>query len=475
LIAKTFNKVPDRRQLGGQNPEAAFENKARLIRNLIWLYIFLWIAEGGLRRWFLPGLAGPLLFIRDPLILVIYGIAWNKQIFPGNNFVVCGAVLAALTFMNAMVIGHANMVVAVYGVRCDFLHVPLIFIMSRVIRPKDLIAFARIALIVSIPYTALLVAQFYSSQDSWVNRGVGGSLGGAGFDGAMGRFRPPGTFSFITGVCQLYALLAACWFVLVLKRKVPAWLSIVSGVAILVAIPISISRTMFLNVALVSVVGIGVLLARERFSAQILFRVCLAAIIIPILALRLAAFKDGMEAFGSRWQASTTDNGGFQEAIVDRLMDDFFGSFAEVQLFGLGTGFSTHVGQQLLTQTATFGASEGEWGRLLFDNGLILGVLLLGYRVALIYAIISAAFQKRQWRSPSSSIFAAAAFFLVCNGQWGQTTTLGSAVICAGFALAAANHDKIRTPRLERSATSHNSLRYAKPPLVAAARRITVP
>jgi hypothetical protein len=183
-----------------QRPSAAsnlaFEEQSQLVRRLIWLYLILWLTEGGLRRWFLPGLAMPLLLVRDPVVITIYAVSFQKNLFSVNAFILSGLCLAFLTFANAMVMGHGNPMVALYGLRCDFFHVPLMFIMARVIRPKDLLAVAQAAVCISIPNTMLLVAQFYSPQDAWVNRGVGGSLDGAGFFGALGRFRPPGHFQF---------------------------------------------------------------------------------------------------------------------------------------------------------------------------------------------------------------------------------------------------------------------------------------
>jgi hypothetical protein len=177
-----------------------------LIRRLIWLYLILWLIEGGLRRWFLPGLATPLLLVRDPVVMLIYVLAAARRVFPLNGFIFAGAALALLTFLNALAIGHGNALVALYGVRCDFLHVPLIFVMGRVLRREDLLRMAKVAIWVAIPYTMLLVAQFNAPQDAWVNRGLAGSTEGAGFTGALGRFRPPGTFSFISGPAFLYPL-----------------------------------------------------------------------------------------------------------------------------------------------------------------------------------------------------------------------------------------------------------------------------
>jgi len=412
----------------------------RLIRNLVWLYLILWLIEGGLRRWFLPGLASPLLLIRDPVVIAIYALAVSNNLFPVNGFVVWGGLLAILSFINALLLGHGNLFVALYGVRCDFLHVPLIFIMGKVLKKNDFIRLAKVALWLAVPYTLLLVAQFYKPQDAWVNRGVGGSLEGAGFDGAMDRFRPPGTFSFITGPALLYPLFTACWFALMLARKLPVWLMAAAGGAILIAIPISISRTLFLSVTIVAMAGLAALFAGGRFSIKLVMQLVLVVVLLYLVAGQSLVFKDGMEAFLARWQGATDDQGGFKEAIVDRVLNDLFGSFSGIKGFGQGTGFSTNVGQQLVTQHVGFGGAESEWGRLLYDNGFALGSLLIGYRVLLAGSIMFTAYRAWRRRSPLSLVFAAACLFPVLNGQWGQATTLGAAVIGGGLTLAATDY-----------------------------------
>jgi hypothetical protein len=422
------------------------EQSHRLIRNLIWIYILLWLTEGALRRWFLPGLASPLLLVRDPIVVAIYFIAAANNLFPRSAFIGCGALLAALSFANAVLLGHGNALVALFGVRCDFLHVPLIFIMARILRREDLIVMAKVACWISVPYTALLVAQFYEPQDAWVNRGVGGKMEGAGFTGALDRFRPPGTFSFISGPSQLYPLFTACWFMLLISRRLPLWLMVASGAAILVAIPISISRILFLSVAIVAAAGVGALLVGGRFSMRLVAQFAFAAVALALIASQSTIFQDGMAAFSARWQTATTDAGGFQEAIVDRALNDLFGSFGGVTLTGLGTGFSTNVGQKALTTEVGFGASESEWGRLLYDNGLLVGGLMVCYRAALAGTVVYAALKAWRRRSPFGLLFAAACFMMVLNGPWGQTTTLGSAIIGAGLALAASAKTKKRNP-----------------------------
>jgi hypothetical protein len=398
----------------------------------------LWLIEGGLRRWFLPGLATPLLLVRDPVVILIYVLAAGRNLFPSNTFIAGGAILALLSFVNALLIGHGNAAVAAYGVRCDFLHVPLIFIMGRVLRQKDILFLAKIAVILAIPYTMLLVAQFYAPQDAWVNRGVGGE-GSAGFDGALDRYRPPGTFSFITGPATLYPLFAACWFISLLSKQMAAWLIGLSGACILVAIPISISRLLFLSTSIVGGAGLFALILGGRLGVKMVLQTMLTGAFLMFIAANFSVFRDGMDAFASRWDNATVSQGGFEGAIVDRVLDGFTSPLKNVTATGLGSGFSTVVGQKMLTQEVGFGASEGEWGRILFDNGFLIGLLIVGFRIALAGSIGLAAINAWKMRSPASLIFASAAFLGILNGQWGQATSLGGAVIGGGLTLAAAN------------------------------------
>jgi hypothetical protein len=432
--------APIKRSRLASLPTAA-EKRMALIRNLIWLYIFLWLIEGGLRRWFLPGLSTPLLVVRDPIAIAIYFLASSNRIFPSTFFIGTGIFLGLLSFVNAVCIGHGNALVAIYGVRCDFLHVPLIFIMGKVLRQSDIIKLAKVAMWVAPPYTLLLIAQFYEPQSAWVNRGVGGDMTGAGFTGALDHFRPPGTFSFISGPAQLYPLFTACWFMLLLLRKLPFLMMAAAGGAILIAIPISISRDFFLTVSIVATAGIFAMVAGGRFSMKIVFQFAFAAALIVWLAGKSTAFQDGMSAFNSRWQTATVDAGGFKEAIVDRVIDSLIGSQG-VTATGLGTGFSTNVGQVALTTKYGFGASESEWGRLLFDNGYVLGTMIIIYRVSLTVFIFLTGMRAWRRRSPVALLFCAACMPLVFNGPWGQSTTLGSAVIGSGLALAAATNFK---------------------------------
>ncbi|HEY4284826.1 MAG TPA: hypothetical protein VGM62_17320, partial [Chthoniobacterales bacterium] len=59
------------------NPDSPEARAGRYIRYLIWLYFWLLLVEGALRKWLLPDLSNPLLVIRDPVALAIYALSFR--------------------------------------------------------------------------------------------------------------------------------------------------------------------------------------------------------------------------------------------------------------------------------------------------------------------------------------------------------------------------------------------------------------
>src|ERR1700712_5727507 len=93
----------------------------------IWAYFLLVIFEGALRKWFLPGLATPLLVIRDPLAIWLIYESLRRGLFPSSIYLNGIVLIGFISLFTAMVIGHGNLIVALYGARIFVLHFPLIF------------------------------------------------------------------------------------------------------------------------------------------------------------------------------------------------------------------------------------------------------------------------------------------------------------------------------------------------------------
>src|SRR5437868_6995965 len=134
------------------------EEKARhRIRQLIWLYFWLLLLEGALRKWIVPRLSNPLLVVRDPVVLLIYFYAIRARVFPKNWWFYSLAIIAALcTALSVLVLWPYFPpaligLVSGFGFRSNFLHLPLIFVIARVLRPQDVKSFGRWTLLMMVP------------------------------------------------------------------------------------------------------------------------------------------------------------------------------------------------------------------------------------------------------------------------------------------------------------------------------------
>jgi hypothetical protein len=71
----------------------------RSLRLLVWLYFWLLLWEGALRKWFFPSPSTPLLVVRDPVVLVIYAIAGAQMTAVGG----CVRPAGIFSFVTSMV------------------------------------------------------------------------------------------------------------------------------------------------------------------------------------------------------------------------------------------------------------------------------------------------------------------------------------------------------------------------------------
>jgi len=293
--------------------------RAPAVNYLRWLgyaYLLLLIFEGALRKWFLPSLSEPLLLAREPVVLAAYAIAIHTQRFPLNRYLLAGLALMVFWFAITFIAGHGNPFVAAFGIRANYLHFPFAFIMGAVFDREDVIRIGRWWLIGSIGMTFVIAAQFYSPQSAWINQGVGGTEG-AGFGATLGRYRPPGTFSFIVGVVWFYTFATAFLIsAMTQHQRYAKWILAASALAICVAVPVSISRTLILSAALTLLTGVFV--SGLQNNALLRFGRILFFVLIGLLAAsQLPVFEDAKEA----WRKGDWEHGRFQLPPTDK--DEF--------------------------------------------------------------------------------------------------------------------------------------------------------
>ncbi len=440
---------------------ASNPKQIKLLKQLIWAYLILLLTEGALRKWVAPiSVSNLLVVVRDPLVLAIYLVAMANGRFVINGFVIADLLLAMGAFCGSVITPNANLIVTLIGLRCYFLHLPLIFVIERTLDKEDIWQMAKFLLWFAIPETIIVAAQFAAPQTAWINLGLGGQVT-EGFSGAMDKFRPSGTFSFTTGVGCFYPLVVAALLGLVLsRRKLPLYLSLGAAACVMLGIYTSINRTNAVTCAGVLLVGSLAVFALPQAPKQIV-RLLLLLGVAALIASRLPRFDEGMEAFNSRWQSATgTDLSGFQSNIVMRFFNDLFpplGLFTETPLVGYGVGSGTPMAQAYLTGNRMFALGESEWARLILEMGPMLSVGFIVLRLALCWQLVLASFSSLKKENIWPALFAVEAFFMVLNASWGQPTILGFATFTTGMVFAASRmtDEKADGKKTKRRSSRH--------------------
>lgn len=412
-----------------------------LLKQGIWVYFVLLILEGALRKWLLPGLATPLLVVRDPIALFLVLSAWYRGILPLTIYLYGIVIIGVTGILTAILLGHGNLWVAIFGARVMLLHLPVMFVIGRVFTKEDVIRVGRVTLWVAIPMAVLIFIQFFSPQSAWVNRGVGGSLEGAGFSGAMGYFRPPGTFSFTTGNTLFFGFVAAfvCYFWLEAKRISLVVLTSAT-VSLIVAVPLSISRALFFQL-LVCLVFMAIASIRSpKFFGRIILAL-VGALIIGAVLSESNIFETALEVFSARFESANEIEGGVEGVLVDRFLGGLWSALSgsgstNLPFFGYGLGMGTNAGSMLLTGDVTYLISEGEWGRVIGELGPLMGLMFILLRGGLCFRILFAAYHKLSVGDVLPWMLFSFGFLVVLQGQLGQPTTLGFCTLIGGLMLA---------------------------------------
>jgi hypothetical protein len=424
----------------------------RRLRQLLWLYFWLLIFEGALRKWVLPGLSNPLLLVRDPIALL--AVWWGWPLLSQRRWqiwVLPLMLFGSLGGLLAVTVGHGDLFTAAYGARVFLLQLPLIFVFAAVFDRRDVLRFAWVLLWLSIPMTLLLATQSGLPDSHVLNVGPGG-FGTAAFEGALGRSRPPGTFTFVNGVVSFYSLAAASLFIVLYGNKVRQrgrLFCLLAGIALVVALPVSISRSLLAGYLTVLLAVIATLvIARVRILPLLSG---MAAVLIAYgLATTLPAFQDTSAAFLARWEGAAAASGADRQDVGDvgivanqlqnRVLPGFtqpFSAVKRIPLLGYGIGMGSNVGAQRLGAGTGFLLGEGGWEVSLGELGPALGLPFIFWRVALACWMVKLALRAAKRGNRLPLILVGASFLDVMSGQLSQPTGLGFMVLSGGLTLAA--------------------------------------
>ncbi|MFA6087895.1 hypothetical protein [Mucilaginibacter sp.] len=439
--ATPFNPVMNERRL------KVIQKKGEVIALLkkgVWVYIILLLTEGAIRKWGLPRLSTPLLIVRDPVAIWMLFLAIKHGLFPSNNYVWSMVWVSVFAFFIAISIGHGSMSVAVYGTRILLIHFPLMFLIGSLFKREDVIKFGKILMWVSIPMLLLIGVQFYSPQSSFINRGVGGDVAGGGFSGALGFFRPPGTFSFTSGNTQFWSVVGIFVVYFWLNPSgVPRLLLIAASICLIASIPLSISRTLIFQIVITVLFAFISVSKNPKYIGRMLM--ASIGIVIAIMLLnKLEFFQKSTEALVSRYTDAGATEGGLEGTLGNRFLGGLLGAVQQTNqpFFGYGIGMGTNVGAKLLTGDVEFLIAEEEWGRLIGEMGTIMGIIVIVIRLSFCIKAAWLSFKRLSTRDILPWMILSMAFVFIAQSQWAQPTTLGFSTLIGGLLISSLKIEK---------------------------------
>jgi hypothetical protein len=405
----------------------------------IWLYIFLLIFEGSLRKWIFPSLASPLLIVRDPVAFYILFKAFQMGILKKNRLIILFPILGFIAFIAALFFGHGNLSVALYGLRPFILHFPLGFVIGIVFNRADVLNVGKVFIHLSIMMIILNIFQFYSPQSSWINIGVGGDVEGSGFGGAMGYFRPSGTFSFINGLSLFYGLTSAfVFYFLYQPKQIGKLILILAILTAILSIPFTISRTVLFQNILCFIFSFLIIVKNPKHFKTLFFS-SFILIIIMFLFFNNEYLQTGLEVFSSRFESASESEGGLKGTLFDRmfvtLWDGIINS-TNASTFGDGLGSNSNVGNKLLKINAETRISDYEWVRTISEIGPILGILLILFRLKILLSSFLIAIKKTRINDFLPWMLLSFGFIQILQGQMAQPTSVGFITLIIGLIYA---------------------------------------
>ncbi|WP_312496605.1 O-antigen ligase family protein [Pseudomonas cremoris] len=371
-----------------ERPSLHERYRQRVVSAFVLIYLFI-LFEGILRKWLLPGLSSLIYFIKDPIVIYIYWCAFRFGFFSRNllSAYFIGLLVVFFFVVGAFLLSSPEgFVIYGYGVRNYLLYFPLIFVAGKTLRRVDVYRFARITLFAAIPICVLVVLQYSSGPEAYVNKGIGDD--DFIFMIADGVVRPYGTFTFTAGhvvyVSACFAFLVAAIFDKALFQAVFARRFLLFGasaVSVAVMCFLTGSRSIYAYAAIVLLAALMVALIKKSQRNLLALFFLVTALVVSLL---IFMSSDSYQILVERNRSAVASEG----SPVARAFSSLY-AFTKVvddaPLWGHGIGSGTNAASTLLRagreQGAGFLLAEDEWSRIVLEMGLPIGGLFILFRI----------------------------------------------------------------------------------------------
>ncbi|MFP4126883.1 MAG: hypothetical protein ACLFU0_09595 [Alphaproteobacteria bacterium] len=356
------------------------------VRLVLFIYV-LSLLEGPLRKWFLPGLATPIYFLRDPFVVLLYVYCLQHRLFAWGGlgrlwlgFAVAASLVALLPFAFYGIDVRAW----VLGVRSYWVYLPLAFAIAGTFRREDVERFLRWNVLLAVPYAFLIATQYGAGRDAWVNRGIAGDS-----ESAVGLgeeiLRPFGLFTYTGPNVGFTAAMIAFFLAWYLMGARVRWRPVIlaaGAVAVGTMAVLTGSRSIyFLAGAILATTLVGSTLANP--TPRTIGRNLGIALFVALAAgLFVTVYSDMLAAMEVRFERAAANEGSiWRRALAGPIA--FVEPLSTAPLFGYGIGTGTPAIARFVGNPALI-YGEGELQRVVNELGVALGLafVLLRYGTA---------------------------------------------------------------------------------------------
>lgn len=357
---------------------------------IIW-FAALILLEGVFRKWLLTPIEQPLVFIREPVLFLIY-YYYSRDFGIRKSWFIPYLIFSGLIVVIALVQAiywEYSILVPLLGIRFYLFYIPLAFIMGEVLTQYQMARLLRFLLWTSIPIGILVFLQFMSPVESPINKGTSDDVEGR-FTVVGGIVRPYGPFTFVAPqanwAAMLLAVLIICWERLKIY-SIPIWLFLAAMAAILVMGALSGARTYFGLAILVMVFYILAGLTSPNIAIGVKRFFYMFSLAFIFLIVFIVAIPKAYESMSQRQENAMASEGSTVGRAV-RSLTEVTEPFNHAPMFGYGLGAGSNAGNAV-RNTSGLSMGESEWGRMINELGTLFGypvvllrtlfVLWLGY------------------------------------------------------------------------------------------------
>lgn len=415
---------------------------------VIW-FAALILLEGILRKWLLTPIEQPLLFIREPVLFLIYyyyakdfgiNIKWFIPYMVFSSFIGAFALLQAIYW-------EYPLLVPLLGIRFYLFYIPLAFIMGEVLSKKQISRLLRFLLLSSIPLGIIVFFQFISPVASPINKGLSNDVEGR-FTVVADVVRPYGFFTFVAPQVNwaafLLAIIIICWENFK-SYNLPKWLLFSSMISILTMGALSGARTYFVMGLIIAffyilagLISSNILIGIKRISY-------ILSLILIFLVIFVVAVPKAYESMSQRQESAISSEGSTFNRAIDSLAD-VVEPIETAPILGYGIGAGSNAGNAVRGQD-NLSLGETEWARMINEIGIAFGYPILLIRIILvIYLGILAIFINKRTGNGAGLILFGFVMPLLLVGQITmQNQLMAICWFAVGLQLALSNKSNLNS------------------------------